>query len=130
MLQDMKRAVTASLMALILSVSLVEPAWAFDRKTVLDIDAISGGDMRLLVTLSLIAEQNPPDDCKEDVPVVIQRRSGRRWLRFASGRTDQNGRLTLRRARRSGRYRARAKAFTTEAGNQCFESTSQPVTFP
>lgn len=124
----MKRAVIASLMALIMSVSLVEPAWAYDRMTKLRYDPLSGDRMKLTVILSLLAEQSPPDECKKDAPVVIQRRIGRRWRNVRSGRTNQRARFTFSSARRAGRYRARAKAFTTSSGFECFDSTSPTVT--
>jgi len=126
----MKRAVTASAMALILSVSLIEPAWAFDRETKLAHKALSGDRMRLLVTLALLASQNPPDECKNDAPVVIQRRRSGRWVKFASGRTNQRGRFSITRKRRSGSYRARAKRFMTSSGFECFSSTSTTVRVP
>jgi hypothetical protein len=126
----MKRAVIASLMAVVLSVSLVGPAWAFDRENKLTFSELSGDRLRFLIALTLIQAQNPPPECRADVPVRLQRRRSGKWRTIKRGRTNKRGRFVATQPRRAGRYRAVAPEFMTKTNQQCFKSVSNTVTVP
>ena len=60
------------------------------------VDSLSNSDMmRVVIKLALLAEQSPPADCKNDVPVRVQRRKDRRWVTVGRGRTNRRARFTL-----------------------------------
>lgn len=127
----MKRSVLAVVMAGILVLASPNPAWAYNRTfEVFKITRIPDGMMKVVVELGLREEQSPPDDCRNNVPVNVQRRINGRWRTRFSGRTNSQARFVRKAKRQRGRYRAVALEFTTDAGNQCFKAVSDPITFP
>ena len=124
-----KRSVLAVVMAGVLVLASPNPAWAYNRDVEMKIAPVTGGKMRFVVALSLRPAESPPDDCRADVPVNIQRRVNGVWTTRFSGRTNSRGRLRRTVSRRRGYYRAVAKEFTTAQGNQCFEAVSSTMRF-
>ena len=127
----MKRSVLAVVMAGILVLASPNPAWAYNRDfTEFKILRAPNSMMKVIVEIALREEQSPPDDCRENVPVRVQRRARGRWITRVRGRADSRGRLVKSVPRKRGRYRAVAPEFTTDAGNQCFKAVSRTITFP
>ena len=117
-------------MAGILVLASPNPAWAYDRNfDKFDINRVSADVMRIAIALSLVASQNPPQDCLADVPVVVKKVRRGADLVIARGRTDEDGRLNKRTKRRRGRFYAIAKRHITQAGNECYESRSPTIAF-